>query len=86
MLTVLGKNVVLCEKEVEQKTSAGIILQSDVSTGYKAADVVALGKDVDSGIREGDSVVVDWKKALPFEHKGVKLASVHIDDIKVILE
>tara|TARA_R100000541_G_scaffold9826_2_gene17580 strand:- start:12749 stop:13024 length:276 start_codon:yes stop_codon:yes gene_type:complete len=82
---VTDYNVVLKETEVQNQSSGGIILSGDVSTGNKPGIVVAVGPDV-SNLVPGLKVYLDWKEAMPFEYKGVKMAVVDQGAIKVICD
>ena len=59
------KNYVLVkETKQESTTSSGIVLSGGAAQGPKPGIVVAVGPDVNEGIKEGDKVVLAWEKGL----------------------
>ena len=84
-MKVLHNNVLVTQSEVEEKTSGGIILSGDISTGNKPAIVIAVGEDVQD-IKPKNKVFLDWSKSMPVEIDGLKCAVVDEFDIKLIVE
>ena len=84
-MKVLHHNVLVTNAEVEEKTSGGIILSGDISTGNKPAIVIAVGDDVPD-IKPKNKVYLDWSKSMPVEIDGLKCAVVDEFEIKLIVE
>jgi len=88
MSKILALNNFVVVKEVaapDTELASGIILTGDITTGNKPGEVVSVGGGCDF-IVPGIKVILDWTKAMPFESDGVKLAVVHYEHVKVILD
>lgn len=75
MLRPLNKNVILKKEEEEKKTASGIILTESAKDKPSFATVVAIGKECEAKISEGDRVVYK-------EYSGTK---VKMDDVEYII-
>lgn len=84
-LIVIGKNVVICETEVEKESVGGIILTGSNTSGHKPAKVTHVGRDCEH-VAVGVSVFLDWTKVMPIEVNGVKSGIVDESEIKAILD
>lgn len=84
-MKVLHNNVLVTQAEVEEKTSGGIILSGDVTSGNKPAIVIAVGDTVED-IKPKNRVFLDWSKSMPVEIDGLKCAVINQLDIKLIVE
>lgn len=83
-MKVLHDNVLVTEANKEEERPSGIILSKDISSGHKAAVVIAAGEIVE-GIKPTDKVYLDWSKAMPVELDGLKCAVVSFRDIKLVI-
>lgn len=75
MLKPLNKNVILKKEEEEKKTASGIILTESAKDQPSVATVVAIGKECEAKLNEGDKVVFK-------EYSGTK---VKMDDVNYII-
>lgn len=84
-MKVLHNNVLVTQADVEQTTSGGIILSTDVTSGNKPAVVIAFG-DAVTGLNQKSKVFLDWSKSMPVEIDGLKCAVIDYQHIKLIVE
>lgn len=88
-MKVLHNNVLVTQDtKTESKTASGLILSSDVTTGNKPAKVIGMGMDVAQlgVLAAGNTVYLNWSKAMPVELDGLKCAVVDFEDIKLIVD
>ena len=86
MIKMIGSKVLVTE--IEQKdnvTAAGIILQTDVTTGSKPGLVLATGPEV-THLSTGDHVYLKWSESMPVDVDGNKAAIVDMDYIVAVLD
>ena len=79
-MKILHNNVLVTQAEAETVTGGGIILQSDLTSGNKAAVVIAVSEAVAAaGLKQKDRVFLDWSKSMPIEVDGLKCAVIETD-------
>jgi len=86
-MIVVGKNVVVAEREAKEETESGIILSSPdtMTSGHKPAIVIGAGAEC-KYVKVGQFVYLDWKGVLPIEIDGDKLGVCPEENIKVIIQ
>jgi co-chaperonin GroES (HSP10) len=84
-MKVLHNNVLVTQAHVEQKTSGGIILSGDVTSGNKLAVVIATGETI-TDLPPKSKVYLDWSKSMPVEIDGLKCAVIDYAFIKLKVE
>ena len=85
-MKVLHNNVLVTQAEAETVTGGGIILQSDLTSGNKAAVVIAVSEAVAAaGLKQKDRVFLDWSKSMPIEVDGLKCAVIEYCHIRMVV-
>jgi len=85
-MKILHNNVLVTQAEAETVTGGGIILQSDLTSGNKAAVVIAVSEAVAAaGLKQKDRVFLDWSKSMPIEVDGLKCAVIEYWHIRMVV-
>lgn len=79
----LRNNVLLAEAEVQTTSAGGIVLTGSVETGAKPGKVLAVGPDT-ANVQVGDTVYLQWPKALAVSYNGGAAALVSEEFIEAI--
>lgn len=80
------KNRVIVKRSEEQKVSAGgIVLQRDISEQVFAV-IVDVGPEVQTELKAGDQLVIDWRQVGVMPHEGQTYYVVTEDNILAIVE
>lgn len=83
-MKLTSNNILLREVKAELKTSSGIILTQDQNSGVKSTRVDAVGPDV-TLVSPGDTIIGDYKDAMPVTIDNAMGIIISEDKIKVIL-
>ena len=82
----LKKNVLVAERNRENTTASGIVVQGTEGLGEsKSAKVLAVGPEV-TEVKVGDTVYLMWNKAKLVKVDGAQRAIVAEEDIVAVLE
>lgn len=68
-------NLFVRELKKESTTESGIILTSDVETGNKPAEIVAVGPDA-NGVQPGMRCYLKWTDTVPVTYNGERGAFI----------
>ena len=86
MLRPLNKNVILKKEVEEKKTASGIILTETAKEKPSIASVVAIGKDCEAKIAEGDRVVYKEYSGTKVKMDEVEYIIIEDEDILAVVE
>lgn len=87
MIKPLPNKILVKLKEYKNETKSGIILSTTTKEMQQVAKVIEVGKDVeDSGIKKGDTVLINKYAGTEAEYEGMEYIVLKIEDVIAIVE
>lgn len=90
-LKPLGERVVIKKVEAEEKTKGGIVLPNSAQEAPQIAEVVAIGKDIETDekkkdqIKVGDKVIFPKYSGTEIKLDGEELTILKLSDLLAVL-